>query len=87
MSIRSGRASPIQPRSSGLSHAKEVSLPFTRSHGMPRLTGLSGAIVVLTGEHDYITDGEVVIKASNGHSLVSPASSAGYDGFANGPAW
>jgi len=29
------------------------------------------AIVVLTGEVDYISDGEVVLKTSNGHELVS----------------
>lgn len=29
------------------------------------------AIVVLTGASDYISDGNVVIKASNGHELVS----------------
>lgn len=29
------------------------------------------AIVVLTGVDDYVSDGETVIKASNGHELVS----------------
>jgi hydroxyethylthiazole kinase-like sugar kinase family protein len=34
------------------------------------LTDLA-AIVVLTGESDYVSDGHVIIKASNGHKLVS----------------
>lgn len=29
------------------------------------------AVVVLTGVEDYISDGEIVLKASNGHELVS----------------
>jgi hydroxyethylthiazole kinase-like sugar kinase family protein len=34
--------------------------------------GRTAAIVVLTGENDYISDGNIVLKASNGHDLVRP---------------
>lgn len=32
---------------------------------------LAAAIVVLTGVQDYISDGETVLRVSNGHELVS----------------
>ena len=34
-------------------------------------------IVVLTGVSDYISDGDIVLKVSNGHELVSLAKSLG----------
>lgn len=34
------------------------------------------AIVVLTGPEDYLSDGETVLKTSNGHELVSSSSAA-----------
>lgn len=30
-----------------------------------------GCIIAMTGEHDYISDGETVVKLSNGHKYVS----------------
>ncbi|ORY33449.1 putative thiamine biosynthetic bifunctional enzyme [Naematelia encephala] len=36
-----------------------------------------GAIIVLTGESDYISDGETVLKASNGHSLLGHITGSG----------
>jgi len=30
------------------------------------------AIIVLTGVSDYLSDGDIVLKASNGHPLVCP---------------
>lgn len=30
-----------------------------------------GAVVVMTGKEDWISDGETVLKLSNGHHLVS----------------
>lgn len=35
------------------------------------LVDMIDAIVVMTGVNDYISDGETVIKVSNGHELVS----------------
>ncbi len=30
-----------------------------------------GCIIALTGEYDYVSDGDVVVKLSNGHEYVS----------------
>jgi len=37
----------------------------------------TAAIVVLTGEKDYISDGEVVLRASNGHHLLGNITGSG----------
>lgn len=37
-------------------------------------SSLAACIVVLTGVSDYISDGNIVLKASNGHELVSDGS-------------
>jgi thiamine-phosphate diphosphorylase/hydroxyethylthiazole kinase len=31
---------------------------------------MAAAVIVMTGESDYLSDGEIVIKCSNGHHLV-----------------
>jgi thiamine-phosphate diphosphorylase/hydroxyethylthiazole kinase len=54
-----------------LARTRGVSEPW--KHG-PSLI-LAAAIVVLTGVEDYISDGEVVLKGSNGHELVNPTKS------------
>ncbi|KAL7418408.1 thiamine biosynthetic bifunctional enzyme [Cryptotrichosporon argae] len=36
-----------------------------------------GAVVVLTGKHDYISDGEVVLRVSNGHDLLGTITGSG----------
>lgn len=35
------------------------------------LNNVTGTIVVMTGTTDYISDGEWVLKVSNGHPLAS----------------
>lgn len=36
-----------------------------------------GCIIVLTGETDYISDGQTVIKLSNGHELLGRITGSG----------
>ena len=38
----------------------------------------------MTGVDDYISDGETVIKVSNGHELVSTINGSSYRAYING---
>ena len=65
----------VDSTGSGFTDPVAVVKALARKRGEPHLSSTtsltSAAIVVLTGVSDYISDGNVVVKASNGHELVS----------------
>jgi hypothetical protein len=67
--IRPDLASRIRQRSSGFWPDRNVGLG-------DEYELITGAIIVMTGVSDYISDGDVVLKVSNGHELVSAAAIA-----------
>lgn len=62
------------------SHVRSVYLRFFhtsfRSHHVQR-TRLIGCVIVLTGVTDWISDGNTVVKLSNGHSLLGEITGSG----------
>ena len=60
----------------------------TKKTESTKLMSAAAAIVVLTGATDYLSDGEIVLKSSNGHPMVRiPQSHVIISQHANGCFW